>query len=340
MKRVLCFGEILLRLSPSAGIDWIAAAQMPAYVGGAELNVAMALGAWGVPVGYCTAAPESYLADSMLAFISQSGVDTSAVLRSPGRIGVYYLQQGVDLQHNAVIYDRQHSSFFNLRRGHIHWDQILENVSHFHFSAISPALGEAIADVCLEAVEEAARRGIVISIDLNYRPALWDRSRDKVAVMNRLVNHCSLVMGNIWSANALLGVAVDSRAAQLGSREALCSHAHATSLAILQRFPSCSVVANTFRFNRGERGIEYFATIDNRQAQFVSRTYASEAIVDRVGSGDCFMAGLLFGNYNNLQPEDTIALAAKAAVMKMHERGDSTRSSISLIQSAALTYEQ
>ena len=151
MSKIFCFGEILLRLSPELQGEWLRHNRMSAFIGGAELNVATALGKWEVPVMYASAMPDNYLSKEIIADIQQKGIDTSAFHFSGSRLGIYYLPQGADLKHAGVIYDRANSSFAELKPGMINWDQVLENVSWFHFSAISPAVSEDAAAVCEEA---------------------------------------------------------------------------------------------------------------------------------------------------------------------------------------------
>ena len=170
---VMCFGEILLRMSPVLNREWIHNASMPVYIGGAELNVASALAKWNVPVKYCTAMPDNYLSHDTLEELRLKKIDTSAVYLSGTRIGAYYLPQGADLKNAGVIYDRAHSSFAALQPGMINWDEALKDCSWFHFSAISPALNENAALVCKEALKAATLKGLTISVDLNYRSKLW-----------------------------------------------------------------------------------------------------------------------------------------------------------------------
>src|SRR4051794_15219285 len=210
MKPVFCFGELLLRMSPLRAAQWIHDASMPVYIGGAELNVANALACWQVPVQYCTALPNNTLSVDICSALTTNSIDVSAIHYSGKRIGIYYLPQGTDLKHGGVIYDRAHSSFSELQPGMINWDKELENVSWFHFSAINPALNENVVAVCKEALETAAKKGITISVDLNYRARLWQYGKHPVEEMPALVEHCDVIMGNIWSANALLGVPVDA----------------------------------------------------------------------------------------------------------------------------------
>ena len=157
---ICCFGEVLLRFSPQLKGKFIEQASMPVYVGGAELNVATALANWGLQAKYITAVPDNYLAREIIASITQRKIDASQINYGGEKIGSYYLPQGTDLKNNGVIYDRAHSSFATLKPGSLNWDALLEGVSWFHFSAISPALNEAAATVCLEALQAAAKKNI------------------------------------------------------------------------------------------------------------------------------------------------------------------------------------
>jgi 2-dehydro-3-deoxygluconokinase len=147
MKKVLSFGDILLRLSPDTDGQWIDKHAMPVYLGGAELNVAQALARWNIPVAYCSAAPSNYLTSAILEKLQAHGIDTSRMITSGDRIGIYYLAQGTDLKNAGVIYDRANSSTAQLQAGQVNWDEILKDISWFHFSAISPAISENLAAV-------------------------------------------------------------------------------------------------------------------------------------------------------------------------------------------------
>ena len=327
MNTIVCFGEPLLRLSPSLGGGWIRDGVMASYVGGAELNVARALSLWGMSVRYAAALPMNGLGDDIVDHISTSGIDTSAILRRGDRVGIYYLPQGADLKRAGVIYDRAHSSFAGLKRGDIDWREALANGSWFHFSAITPALNRGCAELCLEAVDAAHAMGIPISVDLNHRSRLWDYGVQPRDVMPQLVRHATLVMGNVWSASELLGIPVDPDIHGKGSEEAYLSQARETSLKVCESLPGCRLVANTFRFDRPE-GLSYFATIDDRDRQCVSKIHRPGMPLDRVGSGDCFMAGLLYGHLQGMDPQAIVDFAASAAVGKLMELGDATSQTV------------
>lgn len=330
--KICCFGELLLRMSPELDRRWIHEASMPVFLGGAELNVASALCRWGIPVSYSTALPDHYLSREVVAELQEKGMDTQPVHFSGQRIGLYFLPQGADLKHAGVIYDRAGSSFYELRPGMLDWDRVLHEASWLHFSAISPALNDHAAAVCREGLEAARKKGIRISVDLNYRAKLWQYGKTPPQVMPGLVAYADLVMGNIWSANALLGIPVDKDLGAATTRERYLEHAVTTAQAIQQRFPQCSAVANTFRFDREDGGIRYYASLYTEGNAFHSPEFGADTIVNKVGSGDCFMAGLIYGMYNNMQPADVIAFAASAAFGKLQEPGDATQQEVSVIR--------
>jgi 2-dehydro-3-deoxygluconokinase len=327
MKKIFCFGEFLLRMSPSLNKKWIHDANMPVYFGGAELNVATALSNWNVPSKYVTALPDNYLSKEICETLAEKNIDISSIIFCGSRIGICYLAQGLDLKHGSVIYDRTYSSFSELKPGMVDWDAVLNDVGWFHFSAITPALNQNIADVCKEALDAAAKKGITISVDLNYRAKLWQYGKQPVAIMPALVENCSIIMGNIWSANSLLCIEVDENIHSKKSKGAYLEHADATAKNIMRNYPKCEWVAQTFRFDQNN-GIQYYAALNNSGQQFVSKEFFTETVVDRVGSGDCFMAGLLYGLYNSLSPGEIVNFAAAAAFGKLQETGDATRQHI------------
>ncbi len=330
MKKIACLGEFLLRMSPQLPTTWIQEASIPVYLGGAEFNVAAALSAWKNQVKYISALPENSMANAILMEIEQMGIDASAIQRSGDRIGIYFLPQGADLKNAGVIYDRAGSSFAGMQPGTIDWNTLLKDCDFFHFSAISPALNETSAAICLEAVQAAAALGLTISVDLNYRSKLWKYGKAPQDLMPALVHYCHLVMGNIWSANSLLGAPLDNKKIAAGTKQAYLEQATETAAYIRQLAPSCKWVANTFRFDQPQ-GIDYYASLDTVDEQAVSARWSIDQIVDRVGSGDCFMAGLIHGWINDWKPETTLNLAAAAAVGKLQEKGDFTRQTLASI---------
>lgn len=332
-KKVLCFGELLLRMSPRANGGWIDENNMATYIGGAELNVASALSKWDIPTKYFTALPTNSLAQDLIHYLEKKNLDTSAINFSGNRIGIYFLPQGSDLQNAGVIYDRAYSSFSELKPGMINWVEALKDVEWFHFSAINPALNPNVTAVCKEALEVASKMGITISLDLNYRSKLWKYGKNPVEVMPELAQYCDLIMGNIWAAEQLLGVELKSSIATDRSKEVFIDHAQYTSEAIIKLFPKVKSVANTFRFDKDQNSIHYYATLYHGKKLAVSNEIHAEGIKDKIGSGDCFMGGLIYGFYNRMSPDEIVNFSAAAAVGKMYETSDATDQAVESILS-------
>lgn len=326
MQKVLCFGELLLRISPAPHENASEKQPMLLYMGGAEANVATALAGWNVPVKYCTVLPDNFMTRHVIDYLEYKGIYTSSILFSGNRIGVYYLERGADLK-SGVIYDRELSSFSELKPGMIDWDKVLRDVAWFDFSAISPALNQDVADACKEALEAASRKNIPISVDLNYRSRLWKYGKQPAEVMPELVKHCDMIMGNIWSANSLLGTKLDENIHGKKNKQAYVDHAQATSEEIMKMFPKCKTVANTFRFDSADH-ILYYTTLYRDGKQFVSPEFTCHGVIDRSGSGDCFMAGLIYGLYNDHKSEELLNYATAAAFGKLQEHGDSTEQDV------------
>lgn len=332
MQKVCCFGELLLRFSPQLNGEWIKNATMPVFIGGAELNVATALANWNVPVQYTSILPDSQLSAEIKQYVEQKGIDTSRIPTFGDRIGTYYLPQGADLKNAGVIYDRANSAFAELAPQKVNWDSILDGVSWFHFSAISPALNQNVVDACEEVLKIARSKGITISVDLNYRAKLWKYGKTPAEIMPRLAQYCDVIMGNIWAANWLLDIPLSDTINPESSQEEYLAHSIDTAKAIQAKFPQCSVVANTFRFDAPPTGILYYTTLFTEGQQFVSPTFATDVVVDKVGSGDCFMGGLIYGLYHQKTPQEVINYAAAAAFGKLNEYGDATRQKIADVE--------
>jgi 2-dehydro-3-deoxygluconokinase len=330
--KVFCFGELLLRMSPQANGGWIQSNSIPVYIGGAELNVAHALAAWQVPVKYGTALPPHSLSQEIMDHLHAKGIDISAIHLSGNRIGVYYLPQGADLKNAGVIYDRAGSSFANLLPGMINWEEALEDCSWFHFSAISPALNKTAVAVLKEGLEAALAKGLTISVDLNYRAKLWQYGKRPAEIMPELVQYCDMVMGNIWAAEQLLGIASPIKESKGHSTQELVAAAGQSMLAIHNQYSRVQSIAYTFRLEK-----TYFAILQHGPEQVLSKEFPLLDIVDKAGSGDCFMGGLIYGHYNQLPIQDTINFASAAAVGKMKEKGDCTQQTIQTVKNTIAT---
>ena len=331
MNKIFCFGEILLRLSPTGGSESFEQNLMPVYVGGAELNAAHALSLWKLPVKFCTAMPDNFLTESIRKYLEHKEIDTSAIVHIGERLGIYYLEQGKDMKNTGVVFDRAGSSFAELRPGIINWQAVLKEVSWFHFSAIAASLTNNAAAVCLEAVEAANDLGITISVDLNYREKLWQYGKKPVDIMPELVKYCDVMMGNIWAVESLLGLASPIKESMDKSENDLIDAAAKSINEIHLTYPKVQTIAFTYRLDD-----KYFAVIENESETLISKTFKLFNVIDKVGSGDCFMAGLIYGLYKKHSLQQVVDFAATAAVGKLYEKGDTTKQSIEEINKRIL----
>lgn len=311
-----------MRLSPNTGDDWVNN-NMPFHIGGAELNVATALAKWNIPVSYITALPDNYLSDQLIKYINQKGIESDDIIFSGNRVGIYYLPIGYDLKNAVTFYDRDHTSFSGLKPGVINWKKILSTCSWFHFSAISPALNENVAAVCKEALEAALAMSLTISVDLNFRDKLWKYGKQPIEVMSGLVKYCDVIMGNLWAVESLLSIPSSIESSDGKTQQQLTDAAAESMLQLHSQYPKATTAAYTYRLEKN-----YWAVLRRGNELAVSKKYDIKNVVDKVGSGDCFMAGLIYGLFHKHTPEDIIDFSVAAAVGKLYEAGDATQQTI------------
>ncbi|WP_316835195.1 sugar kinase [Pedobacter nutrimenti] len=338
MRKILNFGELLLRICPDVEGNWLKDNVLPFYVGGAELNVATALALWELPSAYLTALPENSLSEQLVGYVQGLGIDTSPIQYHGERVGLYYLHKGKDMKNAGVIYDRAHSSFATLPVGQVNWDEVLSGVTWFHFSAICPALSQTTADLCEEVLKEASARNIKISIDLNYRAKLWKYGKEPVEVLPGLVKYCDVVMGNVWAAEKMLGIPVNEGVVEADQKAIYLLQSEQSSKAIMAAYPACKAVANTFRFDAGA-GVRYYSTLFSEGSLKVSKEYFAEQIVDKVGSGDCYMAGLIRGFFLDKPAQEVLDFATAAAFSKLFIESDATSLKPAEIEEKVKMYE-
>lgn len=331
--KILSFGELLLRITPDADGNWLQNGTLPVFVGGAELNVATALTLWGLPSAYFTVLPDNNMSAQIISYLNEKKIDTSSVKFQGSRVGLYYLTKGKDLKNDALSYDRASSSFAELQPATINWNKVFDGVGWFHFSAISPAVSQSAADVCLEAVKAASKRDITISVDLNYRAKLWKYGKSPKEIMTQLLPYCNLVMGNIWAAETMLGIEVTPDIHESGQKSIYLKEAQKTSEKIMDHYPACKTVANTFRFDEQD-GIKYYTALHTGDNFLSSHEYQAKDIVDKVGSGDCYMAGLIYGFYNGWHAAEVLEFATAAAFTKLFVESDATNKSVADIKKA------
>ncbi len=327
MNKVIAYGEILFRITPDPKAF---AAEFS--LGGAELNVATALAAWGTDICYVSRLPENVLSKNIESQVQDLNIDTSRMLWGGERIGIYYMAPGGDMQSHSVVYDRKYSSFSELQPGTVDWDSILEGAKWLHWTAITPAINENAVALCHEMLQAAIKKNITISTDLNYRRLLWKYGKLPHEVMPALVQYCDVIMGNIWSAKDMLGIEWNEKELIRGNKESCGTMALQVAENIVRQFPKCKKVAFTFRFTEPGGQLNYFATLYNGTGILDSISFNREVVVDSVGSGDSFMAGLIYGMLQDMPDQDLINFAAASAVSKLNIKGDANTTPVAEIK--------
>ncbi len=315
--RVVTFGEIMLRLTPPNGLRLRQATTLEITYGGAEANVAVSLAQFGVSAAFVTRLPDNDLGDACLEALRRWGVDTAHIARGGDRLGVYYLEQGAMQRGPRVVYDRAHSAFAQLKQGMVDWDRALAGADWFHWSGITPALTPGTAAACLEAVRAARERGLTVSCDPNYRASLWRWGQPPAAVLPEMVSLCDVLVASESDAQPMFGLDWQPTPGDSVERfAALCTALHA-------RFPNLTTIATTFRESRSASDNALSAALWQGGALYSSSRYELTHIVDRVGGGDAFMAGLIYGLLTRPDaPQYALDFGLAAACLKHGIPGD------------------
>ncbi len=323
MNLILSFGEILIR-QQSLGDTFFDKNnnRLEIFPGGSEANVAASLAQMGDNVAYCSALPENALSDEILAILNNLGVHTQKALRTGDRLGTYMLMSANGLSKGEVIYDRKYSSFSQLTIEDVDIDKLFENVSWLHWTALTPALNQNMADLIARLLQEASNRNITISVDLNYRNRLWQYGKDPIDIMPQLVAYCDVIMGNIWAANKMLGTAVDESFDRNTSRETYLAAAAASAKEIFQKYPKCKHIAYTFRFMDSPNHNLFYGTYHTPTEDVSSNVMETFDVIDRIGSGDAFMGGYIHALVNNMTTQEVIDTATGAGFQKLFVKGD------------------
>jgi len=326
VKRVVTFGEMLLRLSPPRYEQFFASPAMTTNFGGCEANVAVGLAQLGVPAAYVTVLPDTPIGDAALAALRAEGVDTAHVVRAEGRLGVYFVELGTEERATRVVYDRAHSAFAESRQPFV-WDDVLSGASWFHGSGITAALGPGPATVLKAAVDAARAARVPVSIDLNYRPALW-QGRAPQNIVEPVVRGIDLLIGNARAVREMLAVhAGDDVTATAEGALGLARHL-AAELGV-------SRVALTRREMPSETRHRWSASLydETTQAFAQSRVYDVH-VVDRVGGGDSFAAALIAALLNERPLAQAVEFATAAGALKLSVPGDFSRATPAQIEQA------
>ncbi|WP_238387204.1 sugar kinase [Sphingobacterium olei] len=323
MKSVLSFGEILIR-QQAVGSSFFEKGNNLSrlYPGGSEANVAVSLAQMGTKTSYYSAFPDNPLSAEIIALLHESNVDTSKVSKVGDRIGSYILLSANGLTKGEVIYDRKYSSFSQLRLEDIDYGSLLENVDWLHWTALTPALSKQMASLTEDLLKEASSRNITISVDLNYRSKLWQYGKQPLEIMPQLVEYCDVVMGNIWAANKMLGTSIDESLNRETEIQTYYEYAIKSAKEIFDKFHKTKHIANTYRFMDNPTHNLFYGTYHSREENSISQIFETNAVIDRIGSGDAFMAGFIHALKNTTDPREIIEIATGAGYQKLFVEGD------------------
>ncbi len=328
--KVITFGEIMLRLAPHGYYRFTQAQDFEATYGGGEANVAVSLANYGVDAAFVSKLPKHAIGQCAVNDLRKHGVDTSFITRGGERVGIYFLEKGASQRASQVIYDRAHSAISEATPDDFDWSIIFQDVDWFHFTGITPALGENVAKICLEACEKAKERGITISCDLNFRKKLWT-SEEAENTMGKLMKYVDICIANEEDAEKVFGIKAKDTDVTSGS----LNHDGYIQVAkqLTERF-GCKAVAITLRESISATDNYWAAMLYTDQQAYFSKKYAVH-IVDRVGGGDSFGGGLIYAMLQKYQPQDAIEFAVAASCLKHSIEGDYNRVSVEEVQTLA-----
>jgi 2-dehydro-3-deoxygluconokinase len=329
-KTTVTFGEIMLRLAPPGFERFLQSPRFSATFGGGEANVAVSLAGFGLPAAFVTVLPEkNALAVAAVGELQRSGVDTSRILRGPGRMGIYFVEVGANQRPSKVIYDRENSSIALAKAGEIRWDQALEGASWFHITGITPAISATAAQLALESVRTAREMGITVSCDLNYRKNLWKWGESAEVVMSELMKYVDVAIANEEDVQMALGIQAD---VDVTSGKLDHSQYEKITGKVLSAYPNLKAIAITLRESKSASHNGWSACMNDRETFLVSRAYEITHIVDRVGTGDSFAAGLIYGLQKLPGHRDALEFAVAASCLKHSVSGDFHRCSVEEVE--------
>ena len=294
MARVVTFGEIMMRLSPPGMQRFVQARTFDVVYGGGEANVAVSLANFGVPVDFVTRLPRNEIGQACLRFVREAGVGVDKIIWGGERLGIYFLEMGAVMRSSQVVYDRDHSALATIEPGMVPWDSVFADADWFHWTGITPAISRGAAEVCLEGVRAARERGLTVSCDLNYRSKLWKWGRKPVDVMSELVALCDVAIGNEEDAAQVFGIHAPDTDVTSGQVDA--SKYGVVCEALNARFPRLKTIAITLRGSLSASHNTWSGILWDQGQVYVGPEYDITHIVDRVGGGDSFMGGLIYGS--------------------------------------------
>lgn len=323
MATTVTFGEIMLRLTSPGFERLLQSPALHATFGGGEANVAASLAAFGLPAAFVTVLPEANpLGDAAVGELRRLGVDTSRIVRARGRMGIYFLEAGASQRASRVVYDREHSAFARAEAGSIDWTSALDGAGWLHVTGITPAISEATASLAIDAVRAARTMGLTVSCDLNFRKTLWTWGKPAAAVMPEIVRATDVLIANEEDVQMALGLTADVDV-HTGTLDRT-SYRHLAE-AVVREYPHLRAVAITLRESKSASHNVWSACLYDGREFLLSRTYDITHIVDRVGAGDSFAAGLIYGMQTGLASQAALEFAAAASCLKHSIPGDINR---------------
>lgn len=318
-KRVVTFGEIMLRLKPPAFERFFQSPVFEATFGGGEANVAVSLANYGMDAAFVTVLPSNDIGNACVAELRKHGVDTSLIQRSSGRLGIYYIEAGANQRPSKVVYDREYSAIALAKPGDIDWEKVFKGADWFHITGITPAISASAAELSIEAVKAAKRLGLTVSCDFNYRKNLWKYGKSATEVMPELVKYVDVGIANEEDCQKSLGIKADV-AVETG--ELNIEQYKALTRKVMEAFPQMKAIAITLRESKSADNNGWSACLYDGEKFYLSRKYEITDIVDRVGGGDSFSGGLIYGLLKYESKEDALNFAVAASCLKHSISGD------------------
>ena len=330
--KVLTFGEIMLRLKAPGHERFFQSPSLEATFGGGEANVAVSLANYGMDAAFLTVLPKNDIAEACIRELRYFGVDTSRILRGDGRMGIYYLQGGANQLPSKVVYDRAYSAIALAKPGDIDWDKAFDGVDWFHITGITPAISETAMELSLESVAEAKKRGITVSCDLNYRKNLWKYGKAASEVMNKLAESVDVAIANEEDVQKSLGITADVDV-ESGSLDR--EKYRMLGNKVLSAFPNMKMIAITLRESHSADHNGWAACLNDGEHFYVSKKYEIRDIIDRVGGGDSFAGGLIYGLNHYADRQQALEFAVAASCLKHSVIGDFNRVDVSDVEKLA-----
>lgn len=312
----------MLRLSTPGYLRFSQAKEFDATFGGGEANVAVSLANYGIDTEFVTRFPKNDIAESCIRELRSYGVGTRHCIFGGERLGIYFLETGAVSRGSKVIYDRAHSSISEITRGMIDWDRVFEDADWFHWTGITPAISQGAADVCLEAIQAANRKGITVSCDLNYRKNLWKYGKKASEVMPELVAGCDIILGNEEDAEKVFGIKPEGFDAATTGGHVDAAEFESVCRQLMEKFPKARKVIITLRGSVNANHNTWSGVLFDGNTLFRAPQYDITHIVDRVGGGDSFMGGLIYGLLTYGDDQKALDFAVAASCLKHTVFGD------------------